>query len=452
MLEANREEKITIHTMAEVDSVSGFIGNFEARVKNHPRRVIADKCNGCGLCAQVCPVVIPNPFDEYMSARRVADHSFAQAVPNTYDIVDEACIHCYECVAACDQFAIDFSQEVEFVDYKVGTIIVATGWDLYKPPATGAPGRYGYGRHANVIDQVELERILAPNGPTLGHLSRPSDHKVPKRIVMIQCVGSRGEDHPHCSDVCCALAVKNAKLIKSEFPDAEIIISYIDIRTPGKDFEEYYARAREAGIIFVNGKVGTVEEDPATRDLVLTMDDKNSGEVIETRADLVVLSSASLASAGTNQIASVLKLEQNAEGFIKEFHSRLNPINAKTPGVFLAGACQGQKSIGPSVASGKGAASAASLFVNNEKHEIELIRAVVDEQENCSRCYRCVETCPYEAITIDQRGHVIVDMVACKGCGSCTNACRSQTIQLRYFRDRQYEAYVDALFSDPPRH
>ncbi|MEX2756310.1 MAG: 4Fe-4S dicluster domain-containing protein, partial [Candidatus Sigynarchaeota archaeon] len=287
-------------------------------------------------------------------------------------------------------------------------------------------------------------------GPTLGHIVRPSDHKTPRRVVMIQCVGSRGEVYAHCSQVCCLLAAKNAKLIKSEIPDAEIIISYIDMRCAGKDYEEYYKRSREAGVIFVGGKVADVKEDPVTKNVIVTMEDKNSGEILEVTADLVVLSSASMASAGTTQIARVLKMEQSPEGFLKEFHSRLNPVATKVPGIYIAGSCQGQKSIGSSVSQAKGAASAASLLVNNEKYEIELIRAVVEKQDTCSRCYRCVEACPYGAISIDASGTINVDVVACHGCGTCSNACRSQTIQLRYFHDKQYEAYVDAMFEKLP--
>ncbi|MBN2150526.1 MAG: CoB--CoM heterodisulfide reductase iron-sulfur subunit A family protein, partial [Candidatus Lokiarchaeota archaeon] len=269
-------------------------------------------------------------------------------------------------------------------------------------------------------------------------------------VVMIQCVGSRGEVNAHCSQVCCSLAAKNAKLIKSELPDTEVVISYIDMRCAGKDYEEYYKRSREAGVIFVGGKVADVKEDPATKNVIVTAEDKNSGEILEIDADLVVLSSATLASAGTAQIAKVLKMEQSPEGFLKEFHSRLNPIATKVPGIFVAGSCQGPKSIGSSVSQAKGAASAASLLVNNEKYEIELIRAVVEEQGSCSKCYRCVEACPYEAIAIDAGGLISVDLVKCHGCGTCTNVCRSQTIQLRYFRDMQYEAYVDAMFEEMP--
>ncbi len=194
--------------------------------------------------------------------------------------------------------------------------------------------------------------------------------------------------------------------------------------------------------------MGDIKEDPETKDLFLTMEDKNSGEVIEIRADLVVLSSATMASEGTNQIAKILKMEQSPEGFLKEFHSRLDPVDSRVAGIYLAGSCQGPKSIGSSVNQAKGAASAAAIRINNGKYEIELIRAVVEKQDECSRCYRCVDACPYEAISIDKDGKIIVDMVLCKGCGTCNNVCRSQTIQLRYFRDQQYEAYVDAMFSE----
>ncbi len=443
MLAANRHEKITLYSNSEVHTVNGFVGNFEVAIKRKPRYVIEDKCNGCGRCAEVCPIYVPNYFDEGLSARKCIDKAFAQAVPSTYDIVLDKCLHCYACVESCDLHAIDLSQKPELVWEKVGAIIVATGWDLYAPEGHND---YGYGTFDNVVTQLELERMLAPNGPNLGHLTRVSDHKSPKRVAFLNCVGSRGKVYPHCSNVCCLLSIKNAQLIKAEFPDAEILVNYIDMRCAGRDYEEYYKRAREAGIVFVKGLAPNVREDPETKNLKLTFESIETGEILSFDADLVVLSSASLPSKGTSEIAQILKLERTPTGFLKEFHARLNPIGTKTPGIYIAGSCQGQKAIDATVNQAKGAAAAAASLLSKDKYEIELIRAYPDGNR-CSECYECVEVCPYSAITIKPGAGVSVDPIMCRGCGLCEATCKSQAIKLRYYREKQFNALIDTLLA-----
>ena len=234
MLEANRHENIEILTYSEVEQVDGYIGNFKVKVKRKSRFVIEDKCTGCGACTDACPIYVSNYFDENLSARKCIDIAFAQAVPAIYDIAREYCVECFGCVDACEEDAVDFSLQDETIELNVGTIIVATGWDLYEGPD------YGYGTYDNVITQIQLERIIAPNGPTFGHLKRPSDSTRPKRILFINCVGSRDvTKNPWCSVICCNLSLKNSKLVKSEYPDSQILCVYIDMRCAGKDYEEY---------------------------------------------------------------------------------------------------------------------------------------------------------------------------------------------------------------------
>ncbi|NVM46787.1 MAG: CoB--CoM heterodisulfide reductase iron-sulfur subunit A family protein, partial [Candidatus Lokiarchaeota archaeon] len=260
MLEANRHPNIEILSNSEVVQVDGYIGNFRAKVKRNSRFVSETKCTGCGACTEVCPIFIPNYFDEGLSARKCIDIAFAQAVPAIYDINRETCVECFACVESCEEDAIDFSIQDEYVDIEIGTIIVATGWDIYQGPD------YGYGTYENVINQIQLERILAPNGPTYGHLKRPSDGKRPSKIFFIYCVGSRDvKKNAWCSVICCNLSLKNSKLIKSEYPDSDIMVTYIDMRCAGKDYEEYYRRSREAGIVFAKGLVGDIQEDPLTK-------------------------------------------------------------------------------------------------------------------------------------------------------------------------------------------
>lgn len=445
MLEANRIPNLELLTKSEVVEVTGFVGNFDVKIRKNPRYVVSNLCNGCGSCADVCPVFTSNFFDEHFSARKAIDRSFAQAVPSVYDVDLDTCIHCYACVEACELAAIDFSQQPEIVEKRFGTIIIATGWDLWTPP----PGNvYGYGKFENVVTQAQLERLLAPNGPNLGHLHRPSDKKVPKRVLFVQCVGSRSVREGECSwcsNVCCLLAIKNSKLIKSEVPDAEIVVTYMDMRAPGKEYEEYFRRSRDAGIIFNRGVAVDAREDPVTKNVTVTFEAGGTGDMIEMEAELVVLSPASVPSAGTAKIAKVMKLERSPSGFLKEYHSRLNPIDTKVPGVFICGSCQGQKAIDASVNQARGAASSASVLMSRKKYEINLIRAIID-QGTCSRCQQCVAVCPYDAIIVGEDGSVDVDMIACHGCGSCVAECRSHSVTLRYYRDKQFDALIDNLF------
>ena len=439
MLESERNPNIEILSYSEVVQVDGYIGNYKVKVKRKARFVDEDKCTGCGQCTEVCPIYVPNYFDENLSARKCIDIAFAQAVPAVSNIQRESCVECFACVDACDTQAIDFSQEDKFIELEVGTIIVATGWDLYQEPD------YGYGIYDNVITQIQLERILAPNGPTFGHLKRPSDRKRPLKILFINCVGSRDlNKNAYCSMVCCNLSIKNSKLIKSEYPDSEIVVCYIDIRSAGKMYEEYYRRARDAGIVFVKGLVGKIEEDPLTKNLKVQFEAVGADTVVESEFHLVVLSSASLPSKGTNEIAQIMNIEKTPDGFLKEFHPRLDPISTKVTGVYLAGSCQGQKSIDLAVSQAKGAASSASIPMGKREYSMELIRAKpVDER--CAKCYKCIDTCPYNAISINQEDIIVVDIIKCRGCGICTAICPSKAIELAHYLDKQYVAYINEL-------
>lgn len=439
MLESNRHPNIDLMTYSEVVEVKGYIGNFNVKVKRKARYIDEDKCNGCGQCAEACPIYVPNYFNENLSARKCIDIAFAQAVPACFDIARNSCVECFACVDSCELDAVDFSQEDKIVDLEVGTIIVATGWDLYQGPD------YGYGVYENVITQIQLERILAPNGPTFGHLMRPSDRKHPERIMFINCVGSRDKStNPWCSVVCCNLSVKNSKLIKSEYPESEIVVSYIDMRCAGKDYEEYYGRARDAGIVFVKGIVGRIDEDLATKNLIVHFEPVGTNTMLKMEFDLVVLSSASLASQGTAEIAKVMNMEKSPDGFLKEYHARLDPIDTKVPGIYLAGSCQGQKSIDLAVSQARGAASCAAIPMKHGEYTMELIRATPSD-DRCAKCYMCIEACPYSAISVNEKGNIIVDLIKCRGCGTCAAICPSQAIELTYFRDKQYVAYLDEL-------
>ncbi len=438
MLDVNRNENIEILSFSEVKEVSGYVGNYDITVEMKPRYINED-CNGCGACAEVCPVYTSNYFDENLGARKAIDIAFGQAVPFLYDVHRDSCVECFSCIEACELDAIDFSQVPKEVKFKVGTIIIATGWDIYEPF-----GEYGYGEFENVITQAQLERILAPNGPLEGHVRRLSDNKKLKEIVFIQCVGSRDSERPYCSGVCCMLALKNGKLLKEEFPDANITICYIDIRTNEKGFEEYYQRAKDSDIKMIRGKVGEIIEDPESKDIKIRVYSSLTDEIIKIDADLVVLSTAALPSEGTQRIVKVLNLDADKNGFLTESHFGLMPQETKTKGIFIAGFAQGPKDIAYSVSQARAAASKVAELTAPGQIDIELITAEVDN-DFCISCRRCEKECPKMAIKIVDEEGAVVDEINCDGCGICATCCPTQAIDIRYYRDYQLYAEIDGL-------
>lgn len=440
MLKVANIPNIHLYTYSEIEGISGFIGNFKVSIRKKARYV-TEECNGCGACVEVCPAYGSHEFNENLNARKAIYTYFAQAVPMIAQIDMERCIKCELCKAACELNAIDFNQKDTFENVSVGSIIVATGLEVHEGK------EYGRGKYQNVITQLELERILAPNGPTVGHLVRPSDGKRPKKILFINCVGSRDiNTFTYCSVVCCNLSVKNSKLIKSEYPDTEIVVSYIDMRCAGKEYEEYYSRARESGIIFLRGHIGKLKEDQKTKNLIVQIEAFSMDRFLEMEFDLVVLSTASVPSQYAKEIEKMLGLEKSRDGFFKELHSRLDSINTKIPGICIAGAAQGPKAIPEAITQGRAAASSISGILHKDTYEILLVRAYIDN-ELCSKCGLCKLNCPYNAITIT-KDRAEVNEILCKGCGTCLANCPSEAITLKYYREAQYERQIDSLLAE----
>jgi len=362
MAYANIHPNINLLTNSEVTNVEGYIGNFNIKVTQKPRYIDEKKCTGCGLCIEKCPSeVVERVYSAGMGQRKAIYIPYDLAIPKKAAIDAEHCLYfkkgaCRLCENECPTEAIDFDQQSRAIELKVGSIIVATGFDEYNPTEES---EYGYGRYGNVITQFQLARLLDIDGPTEGKLLRPTDGREPKSMVMIQCVGSRDENaNDYCSAICCMYALKHAQIIREMvLPDSEIYICYIDMRTTGKGFEEYYKRTRKLGIIFIRGRPGEIVEETDTKNLILKVEDPDIGGLLKIEADLVVLSCATIPSAGTKQLSQILRIELDENGFFKEVHPKLRPVETNVRGIYICGAAQGPKDIPNSIVQAKAVAS-----------------------------------------------------------------------------------------------
>ncbi len=453
MVDVSRHPNIEIISYAEILSVEGFVGNFKVKIRKNPRYVIAENCTGCGECRDVCPIEFPNEWDMNMGVRKAISVPFDQAVPLVYTINTDYCIECYKCVDACGaRQAINFDQKPEEIGLEVGTILVATGFDIYIPYDDS---RYGYGRYDNVITALEFERLILAAGPTGGNVVRASDGKKPKTVAFIQCVGSRDVNkYEYCSGFCCMYALKNSILLKEKYhEDVEVYILYMDMRTHFKGYEEFYRRARGLGINFIRGRASQIIEDQKTKNLIIRAEDMMLGEPIELEAELVVLCTAAIPSKGSDELARILSVTRGADGFFMESHPKLKPIDTAVDGIFLAGACQGPKDIPYSVSQGSGAAARAATILSKPTWKIEPIVAVVnpDKCRNTkAKCGICAARCPYGAVKAPEGQPAKVTTAMCHGCGTCAAECPADAITQMHFTDAQIFAQIRAALEENP--
>jgi heterodisulfide reductase subunit A len=447
----SRHPNIEILSYADLVSVEGFVGNFKVKIRKNPRFVIAEDCTGCGECRDACPIEFPNEWDENLGVRNAISVPFDQAVPLVYTINRDYCIECFKCVDACGaRQAINFEQEPEEVELEVGTILVSTGFDVYKPYDDS---RYGYSRFDNVITAMEFERLILAAGPTGGKVVRASDGEKPHSVAFIQCVGSRDVNkYEYCSGFCCMYALKNAVLLKEKYrDDVEVYIFYIDMRTHFKGYEEFYRRARELGVNFIRGRISQINEVPETKNLLIRAEDMMLGDPLELEAELVVLSTAAIPSKGTDEVARILSITRGADGFFMESHPKLKPLDTSVDGIFLAGACQGPKDIPYSVSQGSGAAARAATVLSQPTWKIEPIIADIDPSKCRNvrvKCALCVSKCPYGAIKAPEGKSASVTAAMCHGCGTCVAECPSDAITQLHFTDVQILAQIRAALED----
>jgi heterodisulfide reductase subunit A len=457
MSEVGNHPNIKLMTFSEVTKVDGYVGNYSVKIKHKPRYIIEDLCIGCQDCIPACVYKEPkfaDEFNEGLGKRRPIYIPFPQATPQVVLIDPETCLNvkmgkCKKtCVEACgDKKAIDFTQKETFEEIKVGTMIIATGFKTFD--AERIPN-YGYGIFKNVYTALEIERLVNASGPTGGEvICRDGRH--PKAVGIIHCVGSRDKTtNRWCSRVCCMYSMKLAHLIK-EHSGAEIYNFYIDMRCPGKGYEEFYDKLLEEGVHFIRGRVGEVTDWAMTPEeegkLVLRVEDTLAGFVRRIPVDMVVLATGLEPQADAQEVRRMFNMSCGTEGFFLERHPKLAPVNTFTDGIFLAGCCQGPKDIPDTVAQAGAAAAEALVLIDTGYIEQEPNTAFVDADE-CSGCKSCIPLCPYTAITFDDSAQkAVINEALCKGCGTCVASCPSGSITQNLFDDEEVFSEIKGVLA-----
>lgn len=467
MVEVAQHPNITLYSYSEIESVEGFIGNFKVKIRRKSKSLDEHLCTGCGLCTTKCPQKkIPNEFERGLGYRPAIYVPFPQAVPNKPVIDREHCTYyikgkCRVCEKVCPTQAIRFDQEDEILSVDAGAIVLCTGFDVLKPDFFP---EYGYGKYKDVIDALQFERLASASGPTQGEIRRPSDGKIPEKVVFVACAGSRdpAKGIEYCSKICCMYTAKHAMLYKHKVHHGTPYIFYMDIRAGGKMYEEFVRRAIvEDEAHYIRGRVSTIYEKNGKL-IVKGADTLLGAKPVEIDADLVVLATAGVANHDSEELAQKMHVSYDAHKFFAEAHPKLKPVETNTAGIFLAGACQAPKDIPESVSAASGAAvKVVALFSNDELTREPLI-AVVNRQappvySNCVGCFLCESVCPYQAIEREEiknrNGEVIktlarVNPGLCQGCGTCVALCRTKAIDIFGYSNEQIYTEVMAILNE----
>lgn len=465
MVEVAQHPNITLYTYAELERLEGFIGNFKATIRLKAKSVDYKKCTGCGLCTTKCPNKrIPSEFNEGLGNRTAIYIPFPQAVPNKPVIDRDHCIYyqrgkCKLCSKVCPTKAIEYDKSDEFITIDIGAIVVTTGFNVLP---TGFFPEYGYGQFKDVITGLQFERLASASGPTLGEIRRPSDGKVPQKIVFIACCGSRdpAKGIPYCSKICCMYTAKHAMLYQHKVHGGESTVFYMDIRAAGKGYEEFVRRAiEEDGVNYIRGRVARVYEKNGKL-IVKGVDTLLGARPVEIEADMVVLATAGVARNEAENLAQKMHVSYDPYHFFAEAHPKLRPVETNTAGIYLAGACQAPKDILETVATASGAAAKVVTLLSKQELVREPVVATVNRSappifSTCVGCFMCQTACPYQAIEReeikDRRTGKVIKTVArinpglCQGCGTCVSFCRSKSIDLQGFTHEEMYSEVMAL-------
>jgi len=466
MTSVGQNKNIELMAYSELVELSGYIGNFKAKIRKKARYIDTVKCTGCGRCSELCPTSVPNEFDCGLGNRKAIYIPSPYAVPNKAIIDAKNCRHikglaegkdvCRLCEKGiekkgqpgCEAGAIDFSQKDEIKEIEIGNIIVATGFQQFNPTTIY---QLGYGRLNNVLTGLEFERLTNASGPTGGKVTL-KDGSEPKSIAILHCIGSRDTNyHKYCSRVCCMYSLKFAHLLREKLPEAAVYQLYIDMRCAGSGYEEFYERLQEEGVNFIRGKGGEVtdiaEKPEEKGKLVVMVEDTLVRRKRRLAVDMVILSCALEPRADTEQLARILTLSRKADGFLLEKHPKLDPVATTTDGIYIAGCCQSPKDIPDTVAQASAAAARVLALISKGKVEIEGAIAFIDE-ERCSGCKICIDLCPYKAIGYDEVKKVSrVNEALCKGCGTCVAACPAGAIKGRHFTSEEIMAEIEGALA-----
>ncbi len=446
MMDAGRHPNITLLTYSEVEEVSGYVGNFTARIRKRARSVNEDLCTGCGACQEKCPRrVVDMVYEAGMGKRKAIYRPFAQAIPNIPVIDRENCLYftkgrCRLCEKECPTGAIDYEQQDEILEVNVGAVVVATGYAMWDPAQLP---QYSYGLSPDIITGLQFERLASAGGPTEGKILT-SEGKKPERVAIIHCVGSRDHNaHEYCSRFCCMYSLKHAHQVR-EKTGAEVYDFYMDMRAFGKAYEEFYERVQEEGGTFVRGRGAEVEVLPDGK-LRVKGEDANLGRIVAADVDMVILASAIEPPPDADRIAATFGLGRTPDGWFAEAHPKLRPVETATAGIYLAGCAQGPRDVPDTVAHAGAAALEVVRLFNQGEVMISPTVAEVD-RALCVGCGECILACPYTAIARVE-GKAQVNPALCHGCGTCVATCPSGAITALHFTDEEIVAQIDGLLS-----
>ena len=442
MAEVGRNPNVAIYSYSEVKEVGGRPGNYNVKVFTKPRGVDVQKCRNCGVCSKVCPVSVPDEFNEGLSQRKAAYIEFPQAVPSAYTIDFKNCTRCGKCEQLCPAKAISLADQGSTIDLHVGGIILSTGYQLYDAKKLET---LGYGNYKDVITMMELERLVSATGPTNGFVKKADGTDV-KKMAMVLCAGSRDKNYiPYCSRICCMYSLKQAFVLKKML-GIDVTIYYTDIRATGKGYEDLYWRDQEAGVNFVRGKVAEIYKDSTTGKLVAVAEDTITGEITEEQFDMIGLATPMIAPDDLKELAEKMKVPIGEDGFVTEKHPKLDPVDTLTTGIFASGCALSPKDVRDTVSDSLGASAKAALFLKGDYVTTSPEKAYVIA-DLCNGCNACVPICPTNAITM-QNGKAKIDPFQCTGCGACIPVCPQEAIDFKNTTTKQIIASLRGVLAE----